>query len=79
MDPTFPEILGVALGLAILALALATALEILVAILVSYWMDLPGAFTKLKTWWRERRPAKGWQPGEHPRGPRPWKGIRWPR
>lgn len=41
--------------------------------------SIQAAGRSIRAWWRNRRPAKGWQPGDHPRGPRPWKGIRWPR
>ena len=69
MNPHLPEnIIGMALGWAVIALGIWTALGILRAILVSYWHDL-------RDWWKARQPPKGWQP--KPSWKRP--GIRRPR
>ncbi len=73
MNPNLPEnIIGMALGIAVVVLGIWTAFDILRAILVSLWHDLRG-------WRAARQIPKGWQPSEHPRGPRPWLGIRRPR
>jgi hypothetical protein len=49
------EIIGITLGLTVVVLGIFTAAQILRALAVSFGRDI-------RSWWRLRRPAKGWQP-----------------
>lgn len=46
------------LAIALVAFAAVTALQVLKALAVSFGRDLAA-------WWRNRRPARGWQPKDH--------------
>lgn len=67
---------GMALVIAFVAFAIATGLEILWSMAVSFWRDIVNGLCRLRTWWQIRRPARGWQPEDHPR---PRIAKRWPR
>lgn len=66
-SPTMLEVIGMTLGLAFLAFAIITAVEILVAILVGIYTDARTWLAAARTRWKARKPAKGWQPKRRPR------------
>lgn len=60
------------LSVGVIVCLLVLIYELARAVIIAAWLDL-------RAWWTARRIPKGWQPSDHPRGPRPWLGIRRPR
>ena len=70
MTHTIPEVIGMALGIAAIALAAFVALDILWCIAKAIWIDT-------RSWWLIRHPKKPKEPESWQ--PKPRKAIRVPR